>query len=183
MPPPIESNQNVVLIGMPGVGKSTIGVLLAEALAYSFLDSDIYIQTQTQKRLQEIIDAEGLDGFCAIEAQIVAAISCRSHVIATGGSVVYSQTAMTHLKSNGICVHLDLDPEKLETRLANLATRGVVMASGQSIRSLYAERLPLYRRYADVTVDCRDHSADHVVDTIVDALRRLGKCIPVTGPA
>ena len=172
MQPPIESSQNIILIGMPGVGKSTIGVLLAEQLAYSFLDSDIHIQIQTQKRLQEIIETEGLDGFCAIEAKLVSTISCHSHVIATGGSVVYSAAAMAHLKSNGICVHLDLDPVELENRLANLATRGVVMTPGQDIADLYAERLPLYQRYADVTVHCRDLNADQIARLIFEKVRR-----------
>ena len=170
---PIESGKNIVLIGMPGVGKSTIGVLLAEQLAYSFLDSDIHIQTRTGKRLQEIIAAQGLDGFCAIEAKLVSEITCRSHVIATGGSVVYSAAAMAHLKSRGICVHLDLDPAELETRLANLATRGVVMMPGQSIRALYVERQPLYRRYADLTVHCQDLNADQIAGLIFEKVRNF----------
>ena len=168
-----DSGQNIVLIGMPGVGKSTIGVLLAERMAYAFMDSDIHIQTQTRKRLQEIIDTEGLDGFCAIEAELVSAISCRAHVIATGGSVVYSDAAMAHLKSGGICVHLDLDPAELEIRLANLASRGVVMAPGQDIRSLYDERLPLYFRYADITVQCQGLNADQIADVIFEKINNL----------
>jgi len=161
---------NVVLIGMPGVGKSTVGVLLAKALSREFLDTDVCLQGCEKRRLKDIIDTDGLPAFLALEERHVLALDCRRHVIATGGSVVYGERAMQHLKHNGIVVHLDLPIDAIKTRVRNLATRGVVMAAGQSLESLYAERLPLYRRYADVTVDCRGLTHEGVVEAVARAL-------------
>jgi shikimate kinase len=160
-------DRNVVLIGMPGVGKSTVGVLLAKALSCSFIDTDVYIQAREGRRLQDIIDAEGLACFRDIEARHVLSLECRGYVIATGGSIVYSEPAMRHLKASGIVVHISLPLAPLLQRLTNLDSRGVVMAPGQTVASLFAERSPLYVRYADVTVGCLGLTHEQTVARIM----------------
>lgn len=159
---PMSGSDNIILIGMPGAGKSTIGVLLAKHLGFSFLDTDIYIQSHEGKRLKEIIQRDGLSGFCDLEERYILAISYRSHVIAPGGSVVYRSAAMDHLKRMGYIVHLDLASSILEERLGDLTLRGVVHARGQTIADLCQERFHLYAAYADVTVDCADLSPEQV---------------------
>jgi shikimate kinase len=158
-----RTGENIVLVGMPGVGKSTVGVLLAKRLRYSFIDTDIYIQTREGLKLQEIIDQKGLDSFRDIEEQAILSLSCSEHVIATGGSVVYSEKAMKHLNKNGRVCHMELDPQRLTVRLDNINSRGIVMAPGQSIETLYEERHPLYMKYADFTVDCADMTPNAVL--------------------
>lgn len=162
--------RNIVLIGMPGVGKSTIGVLLAKALGRYFLDTDVFIQAVQGRSLQEIIDAEGLAAFCKIEEDYATCIDLTNAVIATGGSVVYSEQAMRSLAERGVIVHLDLPVERIEQRLANLPTRGVVMEKGQTVRSLYAQREPLYRKYAQITIDCADKTHEQIVAEIAASL-------------
>lgn len=166
----LDRETNVVLIGMPGVGKSTVGVLLAKVMAREFIDTDVCLQGCEGRRMQEIIDTQGLAAFRAIEERHLLALDCRHHVIATGGSVVYSDPAMRHLKASGRVVFLDLPAAVLIQRLQNLATRGVVMHTGQSLESLYAERLPLYRRYADVTIGCLGLNHEQVVEAVVRAV-------------
>lgn len=161
---------NLVLIGMPGVGKSTVGVLLAKALSRGFLDTDVQIQVQQNESLQAIIEARGLDVFLGIEQQYVQGLACSRHVIATGGSVVYGEAAMRHLRGSGITIHLDVPFDLLEDRITNLATRGVVMGRGQTLTALFEERAPLYRRYADVTVRCGADTADQVVAALIGRL-------------
>ncbi len=164
----MRTGNNIVLIGMPGVGKSTVGVLLAKQLGMSFMDTDIHIQVRQGKSLQEIIDTSGVGNFCAIEEESVLSVSCGSHVIATGGSVVYGSRAMNHLKKMGTVIHLDLQADKLEKRLAgNIHSRGVVMEPGRTIGTLYQERHPLYLKYADMTIDCEGASPDTVVGKII----------------
>ena len=157
---------NIILIGMPAVGKSTIGVLLAKRLSLSFLDTDLLIQVGESEKLQSILDSKGMEKFCALEERYVLNVRCENHVIATGGSVIYGQKAMEHLKSTGFMVHLDLAPQFLDQRLKNLSSRGVVMGKGQDIRALYFQRFPLYNRYADVTVACDGLSMDEIVNGI-----------------
>jgi shikimate kinase len=166
------TNKNVVLIGMPGVGKSTVGVLLAKALGRYFLDTDVFIQAAHGRSLQEIIDCDGLAAFCKIEEEYAICIDLTNAVIATGGSVVYSEQAMQRLAAHGVIVHLDLPVEKIEERLANLQTRGVVIEPGQTVRSLYDQRQPLYRRYAQITIDCIGKNHDQIVTELVETLRR-----------
>ena len=162
-----------MLIGMPGVGKSTVGVLLAKALGRHFLDTDVFIQAAQGRSLQEIIDSDGLAAFREIEEDYATRIDLTNAVIATGGSVVYSEKAMQALAEHGVIVHLDLPVERIEQRLANLHTRGVVMEKGQTIRSLYVQREPLYRQYAQITIDCTDKNHEQIVDEIA---RRFGSC-------
>lgn len=163
---------NIVLIGMPGVGKSTVGVLLAKALGRHFLDTDVLIQASVGRSLQEIIDSDGLAAFRKVEEDYVLGTDLTNAVIATGGSVVYSEEAMSHLSSRGVIVHLDLPVDRIEQRISNLPTRGVVMEKGQTIRSLYAQRQPLYRRYAQLTIDCTDKTHEQIVAEIVEIAER-----------
>ena len=167
----MQPEDNITLVGMPGVGKSTAGVLLAKALGYSFLDTDIVLQTREGRKLQDIIDQDGLEAFLFIEERTILSLSCHSHVIATGGSVVYRPRAMAHLKAGGVVCHLDLPPTLLAERLDNLNSRGIAMPPGTSIESLYDERRPLYRRYADHHVSCRGLTPQQTVHKIIALLK------------
>lgn len=157
---------NIVLIGMPGCGKSTVGVVLAKNLGYRFLDSDICIQEQENRLLHEIITEEGLGRFLAIENQVNMSLNVQRHVIATGGSAVYGKEAMGHLSKMGVIVYLKLPYEDIEERLGDLVKRGVALKAGQSLRDLYEERIPLYEKYADITVDCHDKAIRDIVAEI-----------------
>lgn len=162
--------RNVVLIGMPGVGKSTVGVLVAKRLGYAFIDTDIYIQVREGRCLQAIIRAHGADEFCRMEEDHILTLAVDSHVIAPGGSVVYRPKAMAHLQANGVAVHLDISVERLKRRLDDVDARGVVIGPGQTIESLYAERRPLYLKYADATVATDGLTPDQVVGRVLGAI-------------
>jgi shikimate kinase len=162
---------NIVLIGMPAVGKSTLGVLLAKATSRDFVDTDVYIQARERRTLPEILAQEGRAGFRRIEEEAVLTLDCRNTVIATGGSVVYGARAMAHLKGYGTVVHLELPLNELKRRLRDLKLRGVVMAEGQTLDDLFAEREPLYRRYAEVSIDCRSGTHEEVLERLLLALR------------
>lgn len=163
---------NVILIGMPGAGKSTVGVVLAKALGYNFIDSDLVIQQETGKRLFEIIDEFGIDEFLNIENRINAALLADKSVIATGGSAIYGKEAMDHLKSIGTIIYLKVEYESLEKRLGNLLKRGVAIRSGNTLLDLYNERVPLYEKYADVIVDTKDMGIRELVETISQTIRK-----------
>ena len=163
---------NIILIGMPGVGKSTVGVILAKELGYQFVDSDLLIQKREKKLLRQIIAKEGVDGFIAIENEVNASIRTEKSVIATGGSVVYGQEAMEHLKEIGTVVYLKLSYKSLEKRLGNLKGRGVVLRPGQDLRALYKERTVLYEMYADVVVDEENKDIEATLQTILECLPR-----------
>ena len=165
-----KNKQNIILIGMSGAGKSTLGVLLAKALGKHFADTDIYIQQHTGKLLQEIIDTDGVDRFLEIEEEVVSALSIRNAVIATGGSVVYSEHAMNALKKNGITVYLRVDYEELVKRLSNISTRGIVFKGKNDLATVYRERLPLYEAYADITVDPTGRDIESSVEEIIRAI-------------
>jgi len=152
---------------MPGVGKSTVGVLIAKELASPFVDTDLVIQAAHGKRLQQIIHERGLEGFRAIEEEAVCALQVRGAVIATGGSVVYSARAMDHLKTHGFVVWLDLSCALLEKRLGDLDARGVVRAPGQSLQELYDERKPLYARHAQARVTLDGFTQDEAAQAII----------------
>ena len=163
-----DDKKNLVLIGMPGVGKSTIGVLLAKQLGFSFLDTDILIQTAEGKTLQQLIQKRGLSGFCDLEEEYILSVSVSSHVIATGGSVVYGKAAMEHLKADSLVIHLNLSLDRLQRRLGDLDARGVAISPGRGLADLYAERHPLYLKYADHTVATDGLIPDAIVRRIVD---------------
>lgn len=158
--------KNIVLIGMPGAGKSTVGVVLAKHAGLSFVDSDLVIQEKTGMLLHEIITKEGDDGFRQVENRINASLQAKHSVIATGGSVVYGREAMRHLREIGTIVYLQLSCESIADRLGDLKERGVTLREGQTLKQLYDERVPLYERYADVVVDCERKSIREVVAEI-----------------
>lgn len=141
---------NIVLIGMPGSGKSTLGVLLAKALGRSFVDTDLLIQLRAGGKLQTLLNEKGVDAFLDLEGETVRQLEVRGAVIATGGSVVYRAAAIAHLRQNGVMVYLDLPYEEIRRRVKNLPTRGVALREGQTLRELYEERVPLYERYCDL---------------------------------
>jgi len=162
--------KNIVLIGMPGAGKSTIGVVLAKALKKKFVDTDILIQEETGRLLQDILDTDGPDVFRRIEEETVLAHQFRNAVIATGGSVVLSRKAMEHLKKDGVIIYLNVSFAEIKRRLKNITTRGVVLEKGQTLRTLYDQRAPLYERSADITVDCSRHDFEKIVTAIIEQL-------------
>ena len=145
---------NLILIGMPGSGKSTVGVVLAKQTARDFIDTDVIIQSSEGRTLQDIVDQDGYMALRRIEEKILRGISLRNHVIATGGSAVYSEAAMTHLKSDGLVAFLDVSLPTLAARIRDFGTRGLAKSPGQSLADLYEERLPLYRKYADLVIEC-----------------------------
>ena len=145
--------KNIVLIGMPGCGKSTIGVVLAKVLGYRFIDSDLLIQERENRLLSRIIEEEGPEGFNQIENEVNAGIAAERSVIATGGSVIYGKEAMRHLGEIGVIVYIRLPLEELENRLGDLTERGISMKDGQTLKDLYEERTPYYERYADIIAD------------------------------
>ena len=164
--------ENVVLIGMPGVGKSTVGVVLAKVLGYQFIDADLLIQKKMNMVLSEIIKKEGTDGFMKIENDVNASIETDRTVIATGGSVVYCEEAMEHLKSIGTVIYLKLSLESLSKRLGNLVGRGVVLKKGQTLEHLYEERTPLYEKYADLTIDEENQELEDTLQTILNCYKK-----------
>ena len=164
---------NIVLIGMPGVGKSTVGVILAKVLGYQFLDADLVIQEQEGKLLHEIIEEKGTDGFIRVENRVNASLDTDKTIIATGGSVVYGTEAMEHLKEIGQVVYLEVYFEELEKRLADIKGRGVVLRPGQTLKDLYLERTPLYEKYADVTVNEEGLGVEETVDALVQKLKNM----------
>jgi len=167
------SNNNIVLIGMPGVGKSTIGVILAKVLGYQFLDADLLIQEQEGKLLKDIIAEVGTDGFIEVENRVNANINCTKTIIATGGSVIYGQEAMEHLKEIGTVVYLKVSFPILEKRLSDIKGRGVVLKEGQTLYDLYMERTPLYEKYADVQISEEGLNVEETVDLLVNKLQNL----------
>ncbi|MEE3495878.1 MAG: shikimate kinase [Butyrivibrio sp.] len=162
---------NIILVGMPTSGKSTVGVIVAKILGYNFVDADIVIQKKDGRRLSEIIEQEGVEGFIDIENKINSGIEVEKTVIATGGSVIYGAEAMEHYKNIGRVVYLKVGMEVLTKRLKNVKQRGVVMRPGQSLISLYNERSVLYEKYADITIDEKDNTMEEVVADLIAALK------------
>lgn len=161
---------NLVLIGMPSSGKSTAGVLLAKRIGFGFIDTDLIIQGEQDALLSQIIEREGAEGFLAIEERVNAGIAAMRCVIATGGSVCYLPRAMEHLKKLGTVVYLELSEEEVARRVPDFVRRGVVMRGNiRTLKELYAERVPLYEKYADVTVRCDGQTIDETVAAIAAA--------------
>ena len=170
---PGREKSNLILIGMPGAGKSTVGVVLAKRLGFHFLDTDLIIQAQEKCRLQEIIDNRGLGAFRQIEEQILFGLYTEHCIIATGGSVVYSREGLDALGCSGYQIYLQVPLPQLQQRIADMGQRGLVMSRGQSFEQLYAERTPLYEKFADLTIDCGDLNAEQVAAKIeTEVLRR-----------
>ena len=172
----MQNKDNIVLIGMPGVGKSTVGVILAKVLGYQFLDADLVIQQQEKKLLSEIIEDVGTEGFIEVENRVNASIEATHTIIATGGSVVYGKEAMEHLKSIGTVVYLHVPFEDLEKRLADIRGRGVVLKEGQNLKDLFEERTPLYEKYADISISEVGLDVEGTVDKLVAEFNALAAC-------
>lgn len=167
--------KNIVLIGMPAVGKSTIGVLLAKTLGFAFIDTDLIIQQETGRLLQEIIDSDGLDAFCAAEEHAICSVSAKGGaVIATGGSAVYSRKAMLHLKEHGAVYYLSLTTEEISRRLNNIKTRGIAMRPGDTLADVFERRCALYKEFADEIIDCHGKLAEETVGEICEIHRKIG---------
>lgn len=166
----MEKNQNITLVGMAGAGKSTLGVLLAKALGYDFIDTDILIQQKKNMLLQEIIDSEGIDAFLRIEEEVLSELTATRSILATGGSAVYSDKGMQALKAHSVVVYLSVPYDEIAARVKNIATRGIVLKNGNSLRDAFEERVPLYEQYADIIVDC---SQRDIEETLGEIIRRL----------
>ena len=168
--------KNVVLIGMPGSGKSTVGVLLAKALGYDFLDVDLVIQKREHALLQEILDRRGLDAFLQAEEDAVCSTACQNTVVAPGGSAVCREKAAEHLKSLGPVVYLKVPLEELSGRIQNLSTRGIAMQPGQTLADVMAYRAPLYDKYADLVIDCGGgQTLAQTARLVLERLRELSR--------
>ena len=158
---------NIVLIGMPGAGKSTLGVVLAKALGFDFIDTDLIIQSEQNEKLYRIIEKKGIEKFIEIENSTVASLETENSVIATGGSVIFGKQAMENLKKLGTVVYLQVEEKEIEKRLSNIKTRGIVMEAGETVGKIYKERTPLYEKYADITVPCKGMDLEKTVEKII----------------
>ena len=165
---------NVILIGMPASGKSTAGVVLAKVLGFDFIDTDLLIQNREGRRLEELILDEGIDAFLDIEGDVCGTLLAENTVVATGGSVIYREAAIRHLKEIGTLVYLSVDFETLKDRLYNVMERGVVLREGQTLEDLYRERTVLYERYADITVEEGGQSLEETVLAVKAAFEARG---------
>lgn len=168
----MDKTSCITLIGMPGAGKSTLGVVLAKIINFNFIDADLLIQSQSDKTLQKIIDALGPEGFIEVENEVLSTLQAKRSVIATGGSAVYSDQAMTHLKTLGPIVYLRVSYDEIKKRIGGLHERGVVMKGGtdMNLRDLYDERAPLYEKYADIVLDIDGLSVRDAAHKLVDML-------------
>lgn len=163
--------KNIILIGMPGAGKSTIGVLLAKSMLMDFVDTDLLIQKKCADSLCGIIAAKGIDEFLKIENEVICENTFENSVVATGGSAVYGEEAMAKLHADGTAVYLKLSPDELERRIDNIHTRGIAMKEGTTIAELYGERAPLYEKYADITVECEGLTPEQCVEIIAEKFK------------
>lgn len=162
---------NIVLIGMSGAGKSTLGVLLAKALGMDYVDTDIVIQQHEGRLLQDIIDNDGIEKFMKVEEQIVSELKLKNCIISTGGSVIYSEKAMNVLKQGGQIIYLHVPYEEIKRRLINITTRGIVIKKGNSLKDVYEERVPLYVKYSDITLDCSNKDIQYCVSEIIEKIQ------------
>lgn len=168
----LYDKKNIVLIGMPGAGKSTVGVVAAKMLGFRFIDSDLVIQDRYGKLLHELIEEYGTEGFWKLENEVNASLETECAVIATGGSVCYEPEAMEHLRQEGVVVYLKLSCDALAERLGDLNARGVTMKPGQDLRGLYEERTPLYEKYAHVTVECEGKQLREIAAEVCELVQQ-----------
>ena len=161
---------NIILIGMPGSGKSTVGVLLAKALGYSFIDTDLIISRKAGKTLQEILDNDGLDVFLEMESEVGEQLVCNHTVVATGGSMVMSSKAMECLKKSGKVVYIDVPLDEIKKRVTNIKTRGIAFHKGETLDDVFCERTPLYKKYADITVEFKEGSVEQTIENVLNQL-------------
>lgn len=164
---------NIILVGMPACGKSITGVVLAKTMRKSFVDTDLLIQEKEERPLQEIINELGLEYFKKTEEAVLSELEAENAVISTGGSAVYYPRAIAHLKKGGVLVYLDVSLAVIEERLDNIKTRGVAMGKGETIKTLYERRTPLYEKYADVTVQADGLSVEETVERIIETVRSV----------
>lgn len=166
-PQPNPYNQSLILIGMPGAGKSTLGLLLAKSLAKDFVDTDLLIQLEHRKTLQDILQEHGHLALRETEEQVLLKAQYSNHIIATGGSAVYSAAGMQHLKHFGPIIFLDTSLDVLEKRIHNMDNRGIARPANQTFAEVYAERRPLYLQFADIVIDCNGKSLEQLVDEVI----------------
>ena len=157
---------NITLIGMPGAGKSTVGVVLAKRMGMDFIDTDLIIQKEYNKTLSEIINEKGIEEFKKVENDVISKLELDNTIIATGGSAVYGKEAMKHLRDISKVVYIELTEENIEDRLGDLNERGVVLEDGETLQELYDERIPLYKKYAHIIVNANDMVLREVVKNI-----------------
>ena len=165
--------KSIILIGMPAVGKSTVGVVVAKRLGYEFIDTDLLIQKQENRLLKEIIEDEGIDGFLRIENQVNCDVQAERAVISPGGSVVYCQEAMEHYKKIGVVVYLRASFETINNRIRNAKNRGVVLKEGQTLERLYEERVKLFEKYADLTIDEEGKELGETIELVLQSLCKI----------
>ena len=159
--------KNIILIGMPAVGKSTVGVVVAKRLGYEFVDTDLLIQKQEKRLLKEIIAEEGNEGFLAIENQVNRDLNVERAVISPGGSVIYCEEAMQHFKKIGTVVYLKASYEEIQRRITNAKSRGVVLKEGQTLKNIYDERTQLFEKYADYTISESDSTLEGTIEKVL----------------
>ena len=164
--------KNIILIGMPAAGKSTVGVVVAKRLGYEFVDTDLLIQKQEKRLLKEIIEQEGNDGFLAIENQVNRDLEVDQAVISPGGSVVYCEEAMQHFKNIGVIVYLHVSYEDIYQRITNAKNRGVILKEGQTLKTLYDERVELFEKYADYTVSEQGLGLEETIDKVLELFEK-----------
>lgn len=169
----MEKKTNIVLIGMPGCGKSTLGVLVAKALGLEFEDTDLVIQHKTGRMLYKIVEQDGKEAFLDIECESILSTQFENCVVATGGSAVLREKTMQHLKKSGVVVYLKLPYTSVKRRIRNIKTRGIAFGEGETLLDLYRERCPLYEKYADVTVECKGRNTEQNVEDILRLTRGL----------
>lgn len=163
--------KNIILIGMPGCGKSTVGVVLAKTLACNFIDTDLIIQAQQKNRLQNLINLKGLSAFLEMEEKALLSVNFTENtIISTGGSAVFSDKGMAYLKESGICIYLNVPVSELERRLTNITTRGIAAKEGETISCIFEQRSPYYEKHMDLEINCNRLSVEQIVETICEEI-------------